>query len=161
MTLQTKSHKTEAHLHQADTPANFLFWQRWLVVTSELLIIFGLVMAFLNRTIAFDLFNSQINPIFWGAADIPAGAWAFQGWIYGVAGAIVVGWGIFLFYLARYPFKQQEKWAWNCIFTGLLVWYVVDTFISVQFKVYFNAISNTVIFIPMILPLIFTRKYFQ
>ena len=159
MTIQTKSQNAESNL--VSGKGHFIFWQRWLLVAANLLILFGIVMAFLNNTALFALFNTQINPIFWGAGDMPAAAVQFQGWIYGVAGAIVIGWGIFLAFIAYYPFKQREKWAWNCILIGMLAWYLVDTFISLQFNVVFNAISNTVFLIIFLLPLIFTRKDFR
>jgi hypothetical protein len=159
MTLQAKSQNAESNL--ASGTGSFIFWQRWLLVAADLLILFGIVMTFLNNTVLFSLFNTQINPIFWGTAEMPTAAAQFQGWIYGVAGAILIGWGIFMAFIAYYPFKQREKWAWNCILTGMLVWYLIDTFISLQFNVVFNAISNTVFLIIFLLPLIFTRKDFQ
>ncbi|MFQ5611946.1 MAG: hypothetical protein ACE5H9_07405 [Anaerolineae bacterium] len=161
MTIQAKSPNV-SEMQPAQRAGKFLFWQRWLVVVSLALTAFGLFMAFFNRTPLFNLlFNHQIDPVFWGSAEVPPGAAAFQGWIYGVLGAVIAGWGTFLIFIAAHPFKQREKWAWNCILAGLLVWYVIDTFISLQFKVVFNAILNTALFIPMILPLVFTRKDFE
>lgn len=159
MTLQAKSQNSQANL--ASGTGSFIFWQRWLLVAADLLILFGIVMAFLSNTAAFALFNTQINPLFWGAVEVPTAAAQFQGWIYGVLGAVVIGWGIFLAFIAYYPFKKQEKWAWNCIFTSILAWYIIDTYISLQFNIVFNAISNTVFLIIFLLPLIFTRKDFQ
>jgi hypothetical protein len=45
-----------------------------------------------------------------------------QGWFYGVWGATIAGWGIFLIFMACIPFKQREKWACNCLVVGLGVW---------------------------------------
>ncbi|MCP4363311.1 MAG: hypothetical protein GY796_35375 [Chloroflexi bacterium] len=160
MTLQAKS-QNNSHLVETQAGTKFIFWQRWLLAASIVLAVFGVLMAFLNRTTFFDIFNTQINPIFWGTTNIPAGAAAFQGFVYGVAGAITAGWGITLAFIAHYAFKQQEKWAWICILESVLVWYLIDTFISVQFNVYFNAISNTVFLTVFLLPLIFTRKDFK
>lgn len=61
---------------------------------------------------------------------------------------------------AHYPFKKKEKWAWNCLVVGLLVWFVLDTSISLNYKVYFNAVFNTALLISAILPAVFTLKYF-
>jgi hypothetical protein len=42
----------------------------------------------------------------------------------------------------------------------LLVWFVLDTALSVFYKVYFNAALNTTILILAGLPVVFTRKEF-
>ena len=139
----------------------FYFWQRWLFVFSLIVVIFGMGMALLNRTSLFAIFDSQVNPAFWKANPLPPGVDQFQGWIYGVMGATMAGWGIFLAFIAHYPFQKRERWAWNALLLGLSLWYVTDTAISLYFGVVFNAIFNTVIFILAMLPLLFTRREFQ
>ena len=138
----------------------FSFWQRWLFVVGLVIAAFGLVMAFLNGTIVFELFNGQINPVFWGTGDMPEAATRFRQWAYGAWGATVAGWGIFVAFIAHYPFRHRERWSWNCLATGLLVWYLVDTAISLYFRVYFNAAFNTLLLMLVTLPLAFTRKHF-
>jgi len=139
---------------------SFSFWQRWLFAFSLIVIVFGLGMALLNRTPLFAIFDGQVNPVFWRADSLPAGVNPFQGWIYGVLGATMAGWGVFLAFIARYPFRNRERWAWNALLMGLSLWYLTDTAISFYFGVVFNAIFNTVIFILAILPLFFTRREF-
>ena len=138
----------------------FLFWQRWLFVFSLVVIAFGLGMALLNRTSLFAVFDSQVNPVFWGVNPLPPGANEFQGWAYGVLGATMAGWGVILAFIAERPFRNRERWAWNTLLLGLSLWYLTDTSISLYFGVVFNAVFNTVIFILAVLPLIFTRREF-
>lgn len=146
----------------AETPqtSRFVFWQRWLVVASDLVILFGLFMTFFHRTVLFEPFHAQIDAVFWNTAVSPEAA-AFQGWAYGLMGAVMVGWGIVLFSLAYIPFKQQQKWAWNTLFYGLLAWFVLDTAVSLQYGVVFNALVNTLFLALFLLPLFFTRKSFS
>ena len=139
---------------------SFTFWQRWLFVFSLVVVIFGLGMATLNRTPLFAIFDSQVNPVFWGTGPLPPGVDPFQGWAYGVLGATMAGWGVFLAFMAHYPFRQRERWAWNALLLGLSLWYLTDTAISLYFGVVFNALFNTAIFILAILPLFFTRQEF-
>jgi hypothetical protein len=139
----------------------FLFWQRWLFVFSLIVVLFGLGMALLNRTSLFAIFDSQVNPAFWRANLLPAGVSSFQGWSYGVLGATMAGWGVFLAFIVRYPFQNRERWSWNALLIGLSLWYVTDTAISLHFDVVFNALFNTVIFILAALPLFFTRQEFS
>jgi hypothetical protein len=139
---------------------SFSFWQRWLFFIGLLVAAFGMLLAFFSGTFLFELFDQQITPVFWGTVDIPGSAREFQRWVYGVLGATMAGWGVFLAFIAHHPFKRKEKWAWNCILAGLLVWFVIDTAISLNFKVYFNAAFNTALFVAVVLPLGFSRKYF-
>ncbi len=95
---------------------NFSFWQKWLLIVSIYLVVFGLVLAFFSQTQLMDfVFNNQINPVFWHDEGIPKDTVPFQAWIYGVLGATVSGWGVLMVFLVHYPFKAREKWAWNCI----------------------------------------------
>ncbi len=139
---------------------NFLFWQRWLFVISVAISVFGFVMVFLSRTPLFDVFNQQINPVFWGSNTVGDSAKEFQQWIYGVLSATMAGWGVFVTFIAHYPFRNKEKWAWNCMVVGILVWFVLDTSLSIYHKVYFNAVFNTALLILAMLPVVLTREHF-
>lgn len=91
-----------------DKMKGFRFWQRWLFVVGVVVALFGGVMALLNSTVLFEMFNDQIDPVFWGAESIPGVAQGFRGWVYGAWGATVAGWGIFIIYIAHYPFRKRE-----------------------------------------------------
>jgi hypothetical protein len=141
---------------------NFSFWQRWLFIAACIIVLFGLSMAFFNQSKLFDLLlNRQINLVFWGSAQASPDIIAFQRFVYGVLGATMAGWGIFLGFISHYPYKKREPWAWNCVISGMTVWYVVDTTISIASDVIFNALLNTSIFLLVLLPLFFTRKAFR
>jgi hypothetical protein len=56
----------------------FAFWQRWLFVVAIILAIFGAGMAFLSGTPLFDLFNRQIDPVFWSSGAIDSATRQFQ-----------------------------------------------------------------------------------
>jgi len=102
-------------------------WQRWLLVVGILLSVFGMLMALLSGTPLFEAFNRQIDPAFWSASSVEDSARSFQQWVYGVWGATIAGWGVFTWFIARYPFRNGEKWAWNCLAAGPLSYgYSVD-----------------------------------
>ena len=138
----------------------FSFWQRWLFVVGLGIAAFGILMTFLSGTPLFDLFNQQIAPAFWGTGASLESIRPFQQWIYGIWGATIAGWGVFVTFVAHYPFRNKEKWAWNCLVLGLLVWFVLDTALSAFHKVYFNVAFNTALLILAGLPAVFTRKEF-
>jgi len=139
---------------------NFSFWQRWLLIVGILISVFGMFTALLSGTPLFDSFNGQIDPVFWGTRAVEESARAFQQWIYGVWGATIAGWGIFVIFVAHYPFRNKEKWSWNCLVAGMLVWFVLDTSLSIFHKVYFNVAFNVAVFVAVLLPLVFSRRYF-
>jgi hypothetical protein len=145
--------------------STFTFWHKWLLVVSLMIAAFGVMMALLSGTPLFDLFNNQIDPAFWGASASAAlvgeAARRFQQWLYGVWGATVAGWGITLAYVARYPFRRKERWVWNGLVAGLLVWFVLDTALSALYGVYFNVAFNVALIVLAGLPVVFTRKEFN
>jgi len=136
----------------------FYFWQRWLFIVGLLVSIFGIILAFFGGTALFKVFDNQINPVFWGTNEIEEATKAFQRWNYGVVGAAMASWGVFVAFIAHYPLRLREKWAWNCLFVGLLVWFIIDTYITLKFQVYFNGVFNLGLFALVLIPLIFTRK---
>jgi|SRR3989338_2227567 len=113
---------------------SFLFWQKWLLACGFASSIFGIYMSFFSGTVLFKLFDSNINSIFWGTDNISSNVKEFQKWIYGAWGATVTGWGIFMIFIAHYPFQKKEKWAWNCLISMLLAWFFIDTGFSIYFK---------------------------
>ena len=138
----------------------FSFWQRWLFIVSIIFVIFGIALAFLGNTPLFTWMNNLINQAIWGTPALPAEVSVFQQWTYAVLGATVAGWGVSMFFIARHPFAQQERWAWNCLVAALIVWYPIDTFASLYFGVVFNALLNTGLLLLLALPLFFTRQQF-
>jgi hypothetical protein len=141
---------------------HFLFWQRWILILCIIISLFGLVLAFFSQTPFFDfLFNNQINPVFFHSQDINMQTISFQNWIYGVLGSTIFGWGIFMTYIANYPFKRKEKWAWKCFAAGTLCWFIPDTLISLISGVIFNAVFNFILLLLIFFPLVFSRKFFN
>ena len=139
----------------------FTFWQRWLFIVGLIITVFGVTFALANSTALFGVFDIQVNPVFWDTVEITdRAAREFQSWIYGVLGATIAGWGVFITFIAHYPFRNRERWAWNCLLVAVLIWFVVDTAISMNFRVYFNVVFNTVLLTATLLPLGFSRKHF-
>ena len=139
----------------------FDFWWKWLVGVTLYLSVFGLVLAIFPQARIMDiLFNNQIDPVFWPGGLLPEAAESFQSWIYGVLGSVVAGWGIFMFFVVRYPFKAKEKWAWNCMAVAFTLWFVVDTILSATHNAWFNVVFNTILWLLIVIPLLFTRKQF-
>ncbi len=145
---------------QSHSTNNFSFWQKWLLVVSYFSLGFGVFMALFGTTPLFDLFNDQLNIIFWGTITPPGEVMAMHGFYYGLSGGVLAGWAITLISLTQHPFNNREKWAWNCIIGGVVAWYILDTMASIRFGVYFNVVANTLFLVTLLLPLLSTKKYF-
>ena len=141
---------------------NFAFWQRWLVAVSVLVTAGGLGITLLAGTSIFDtVFDNQINPVFWDTKTTTPETEDFQKWVYGILGATMTGWGIMLAFMAYYPFKTREKWAWTGITAGLVVWFIIDSTVSLLLGVTFNALAvNLPIFFLALVPLLATYPDF-
>ena len=141
--------------------SRFLFWQKWLLMLGGVIVVFGLALAAFNQTPLFDiLFNRQINPTFWAEAEITPQIKAFQQWVYGVLGATMAGWGVFIVFIVHEPFRRRERWAWNCLAVGVGLWFVVDTALSLAANVIFNAAFNSLLVVLIAPPLLATRSHF-
>ncbi|AIZ56394.1 hypothetical protein Mpt1_c05020 [Candidatus Methanoplasma termitum] len=137
-------------------------WIVWLKIVSLVFAAFGVFMALFNRTHVFDImFSSQIDPAFFGGSELSGEMIRFQQWIYGVLGATCVLVGIMIFFIVDNSYRNKERWAWNCLLLGLAAWMLIDLSVSLYFSVYFNAAFNAVLFAAIIVPLLFTRKYFS
>jgi hypothetical protein len=143
------------------TVDQFRLWQRWLWVVTVLITLFGIGMALSSATAPFEWGDQQINAVFWPDPQVTGPTADFQHWIYGVLGATMAGWGCCMIFIVSYPFKAREPWAWNCITTGVLLWFLIDTPVSLYFQVYFNVALNTVILVVVFLPLALTRRHFR
>ena len=138
--------------------SHFSFWKTWLLLVAIAITLFGIFMSLFNGTALFAPFDANINPVFWGQAPLPESTIQFQRWVFGAWGATVGGWGVLLIYVAAYPIRRKEPWAWKSIMAGLVVWFVLDTSLSLLHKVYFNAAFNFLIFLLAVTPLCFLRK---
>jgi len=140
----------------------FILCHRWLQVIAAAFVLLGLVLAiFPHSSLVHFVFNQFIDLVFWTEGAPPADALEFQGWIYGLLGATISGWGVLILFVLAYPFKERRRWAWNALAASFGLWYIVDTGASAWYGVMFNVIFNTVVLVALALPLLLSRKYFK
>ena len=77
-----------------------------------------------------------------------------------VMGSVIASWGMLIAFIAYFPFKLREKWAWNGVAAAVVFWFIVDTSCSLFYDVSVNAVFNSFTLMLFALPLLFTRKYF-
>lgn len=140
---------------------DFSFWQKWLVVVSLYHVVFGLLLAFFNQSPFMNvLLNQYFDPIFWPDGQISEGTEQYKAWVSAVLGSVTASWAILIAFIAYFPFKLREKWAWNGLAAAVVFWFIVDTSCSLFYDVSVNAVFNLFTLMLFALPLLFTRKYF-
>jgi hypothetical protein len=142
--------------------SSFLFWQKWLFYTSLVFAIAGIVFAFSGNTPLSEPYNTMLAKIFWHSSKFPTEVDPFRTFIYAPLGGTIACCYILLAFIARYPFKNKQRWARNAIIVAFSVWALIDSSVCIYFKVYpqvyiINLFSITI----KALPIIFTWKHFS
>jgi hypothetical protein len=73
--------------------------------------------------------------------------------LYGVLGAAIAGWMTTIGVIAAGPLRRRESWAWWAIVAALLVWFVLDTGLSLFLGFVGHALFNIVFAVALTLPL--------
>jgi hypothetical protein len=138
-----------------------MFWRKWLMVVSGLVVVMGVVFAILALTPIFPLLAGLLDPIFWPDAAADPGTVRFQRFAFGVSGGVTAGWGVLIYALARWAFAGAERWVWNALMASSLTWFVLDSAVSAASGAIFNVAFNAVFVALFLLPLIRTRGLFR
>jgi len=142
--------------------SRFIFWQRWLVYTSIVFALSGVLFAVYGNSHLFKFYNDALEKIFWDTGKITDETEAFRAFIYAPLGGTIACCYILLTYIAIYPFKRKELWARNAIIIGFGAWIIIDSAACIHYGVYFQSyLINGFSFLIKALPLVFTWKDFQ
>lgn len=128
------------------------FWWFWLLAAVSGVILFGLALIFLpaqmEQFFNWMLFASQTAvPI-----QDPA-AVAYVRFVYGVLGAVMVGWGVSMLWVLIGPYGRGERAGWLALATPLAFWFVLDSSLSVAQGFWQNAVLNSIFAALFALPL--------
>jgi hypothetical protein len=139
----------------------FLFWQRWLFVSSLLFAAFGVEFALFGDRFPLTLYNHLVARSLWGADGFPPDAEIFRAFIYGPFGGTIACCYILLAFIAWRPFKERQPWARNAIMAAFGTWVVIDSALCIRYGVHFQIYAiNAFSILVKALPIIFTWKDF-
>ena len=127
---------------QNNSKGCFKFWQKWMVVYSILLILFGLLMTFGSTSAIFKSYNRAVAETFWSQPKLHETVAEYHPWMFAVLGSSLTGWSICYLFLAMFPFKRRERWSYYCIIFSILVWALLDSVFSVHFRIHIEALFN-------------------
>lgn len=128
------------------------FWRKWLVIWCWAVVAFGGVLALAGFTATKPLVEA-IYLVFNPGAATPFDATAQ--FSVGLLGAVTLGWGLTLLATVRAAIAlgRDGRSVWAGVLNATIVWYVIDSTISVSTGFALNAASNTVLLLGLLLPL--------
>ena len=91
---------------------------------------------FSSVSIILVLFGVQFA--FWGLGILPVNRDVLLQWESALYGAIMMGWGITLFFVGRLAFQRNDPELMKALLYGLTVWLVVEALFSAYLGVWFN-----------------------
>jgi hypothetical protein len=138
----------------------FRIMRLWLLVDCLAMIGLGILMVFFPHSAVLAPVGEPVNEAFWPGQALPLPVVRYQRWAYGTWGATVAGMSIFGLGLVLRGFSDGKKWARETLAAGVLVWFTLDTWVSLASGVDANAIFNTLILVAFGIPLVLTWRDF-
>lgn len=136
------------------------FWWRWLLVVNLGVMLFGLCFV-LIPDIMQDLFDILFFSVSRANESFSAEAVRYISFIYGVLGAVMIGWAVALLFIIIGPFRRGEREGWNAVTSSIVIWFVIDTSFSLYSGFVANAVLNSVFFVLFAIPLAATYQHFH
>ena len=129
-------------------------WQNWFSAWAIFVALFGLVLAG-GAFAATDGLTAALFTLF--GNPLPADIDTHHRFAIGLMGAVTMGWGLTYFATFKALFALEPAKAapiWRLVLMGSLVWYVIDSAISVATGIWMNAVSNTALLVLFLIPLV-------
>ncbi len=73
--------------------------------------------------------------------------------IYGVLGAVIVGWMVTLGAIVVGPLRRREEWAWWAVVSASVIWFALDTGLSLALGFVGHALFNVGFAVALAVPL--------
>lgn len=131
------------------------FWRGWLYVWCGLVIIFGLVLA--GGGLAA---TSGVADMLFGVLGGPDDLTWTPHLRFSVAlmGAVTMGWGLTFVatFMAAHRLGEQAGLVWRMATLGVIVWFVIDSALSVATGFALNAVSNAGLLAGYLIPVLAT-----
>jgi len=131
-----------------------LFWQNWLRVASLILVAYGVMMALVMLPQMQGPMRWMIDLVLEPSAAAGSALSERAVFITGIAGAMLMGWGVLIYFVATHGMKSGADWVGRAILTSLMVWFVVDNIVSYEVGAYLNIASNTAFALIIAVPFI-------
>ena len=129
-------------------------WQNWLSTWAILVTVFGVILA----GAAFPATDGLTTMLFtFFGNPLPADIDLHHRFANGLMGAVTMGWGLTYIGAFKALYALDPATAapiWRYLLFISVVWYAVDSAISIATGFWMNAVSNTVFLIALLIPLV-------
>jgi hypothetical protein len=128
-------------------------WQDWLSIWSVGVILFGLVLAGAGFS-ATDGAAVALHDLMGTEPFAPSPSMRFG---FGLMGAVTMGWGgtLYAAFKALHALdRAQAASIWRMLVSVVLVWFLIDSSISIVTGFGLNAVSNTVLTTLLLIPIV-------
>lgn len=127
-------------------------WSTWLEVVLVGVALFSIILI-----VAPDITTTFFNLLVFSGSPpdvlMEPEVVAYLQFVYGLMGAVMLGWCVSLYYLVHVPFRDGERWAWTALATSITVWFCIDSVHSILAGFWQNALFNVVFFVAFAIPL--------
>jgi hypothetical protein len=128
-------------------------WKTWITLWCWGVILFGAVLATAGLPATEAMAGLAFSVI--GGADVGPDYFEAPGMRFSVAlmGAVTLGWGFTILFLLP-AIHAAGAPAWRGLVAAMMIWFVIDSAFSVMTGFAMNAVSNTVLLILLLVPLL-------
>lgn len=142
-------------------PGRFRFWWRCLLLLSALFAVQAASWMFLGSFDPLGFYEGYMARAFWGADALPPDADLAFAFTLVPFGATTAAYFVLVFLIVHQAFPRRERWAYGTVVGATLVWFVLDTSLSIWHGAWFNVwIVNLPCITALAIPLLGLRPYF-
>lgn len=128
-------------------------WKVWLTLWCWGVFAFGVVLVTAAVPGADAVARFVYNALVTDPANLPLFDQPAVKFGLGVQGALTIGWALTMFAMMRVA-ETAGAPVWRALTTALLAWFAIDSTISVSTGFTLNAVSNTVLIVAYLIPVL-------
>jgi hypothetical protein len=141
--------------------STFRFWYKWLLAVSFLNMIMGIIIALFPGSFLFEAHTEALSKTFFEGV-LPWQAELMRRFFFGIIGGTIAGYFLLQTLIVLFPFRNGERWAWHAVFWAILLWFMIDSTLSILHGAFFNVwMINIPSLLLTLIPLLFTHSSFN
>ncbi len=139
----------------------FSFWVKYLKAISIFFALMSTMWAILGSFDPLGIYDQAFAENYWNTNILPADAALTKKVLLAPLGATSAGFFILQWFIAKYAYAEKQLWGFNAIVSAFLLWFFLDTVMCLFNGAYFNIIIANIPALLTMIPIFFTRKYFN
>ena len=135
----------------------FVVCRRWLEFVALMHVILGILIFFMVPS---NLITAYIDSLLTSFNVIECTNETCRELVYFLVrlfGPTIASWGILMWYLVRRALLKKDTTASNMLIAAVLIWFVLDTTLSMVSGILIHGVVNMVAFLSIVVPLMVSR----